>query len=110
MKKIVSAVIAITLLAMLSACGNKSPEQSNTEGGNPSGVTESVPISSENANMNTENIPQELQPIPEYSGLREHPVRVVRATRSVLREPPFPVVRATRIIELRTVVFCTNLL
>ena len=46
----------------------------------------------------------------EYSGLREHPVRVVRATRSVLREPPFPVVRATRIIELRTVVFCTNLL
>lgn len=64
MKKIVSAVIAITLLAMLCACGNKSPEQSNTEGGNPSGVTESVPISSENANMNTENIPQELQPIP----------------------------------------------
>ena len=48
--------------------------------------------------------------VVEYSGLREHPVRVVRATRSVLREPPFPVVRATRIIELRTVVFCTNLL
>lgn len=48
--------------------------------------------------------------VAEYSGLREHPVRVVRATRSVLREPPFPVVRATRIIELRTVVFCTNLL
>ena len=34
------------------------------EGGNPYGLTESVPISSENANMNTENIPQELQPIP----------------------------------------------
>ena len=51
-----------------------------------------------------------LAAVHEYSGLREHPVRVVRATRSVLREPPFPVVRATRIIELRTVVFCTNLL
>ena len=104
MKKIVSAVIAITLLAMLSACGNKSPEQSNTEGGNPSGVTESVPISSENANMNTENIPQELQPIPaDYDSPAEQQGSLVELMYDTFESTTYE--QKTQAIQKRAIVY-----
>lgn len=104
MKKIVSAVIAITLLTMLSACVNKSPEQSNTEGENPSGVTESVPISSENANMNTENIPQELQPIPaDYDSPAEQQGSLVELMYDTFESTTYE--QKTQAIQKRAIVY-----